>query len=221
MPLFRIETATFTGSAPRQRQDSPRSRPRGVRKADVFTAGRIPVAGDQVLALQDVQGRRPGRSGAPADDVRARPSRPPAMREVQESWKAPAFNAAAVKAASATCGKGLITLCSLPCRLLRFHTLRSSWRPNSRTEIPQRSATGAACLARPPITSPWTPEQDEKLKALAAKGASAIRAAGALKRTISGVRVRARKLGVAFPTVREIRRKLADPDRKRNDISPY
>ena len=64
-------------------------------------------------------------------------------------------------------------------------------------------------MARPPLTSPWTPEQDEQLKALAAQGASAIRAAAALKRPVNSVRIRARKLGVDLPGVRAIRKKLA------------
>jgi hypothetical protein len=64
-------------------------------------------------------------------------------------------------------------------------------------------------LARPPLISLWTPEHDEKLKALAAQGASAVRAAASLKRSISGVRLRARKLGVELPGVREIRKKMA------------
>lgn len=62
---------------------------------------------------------------------------------------------------------------------------------------------------RLPITSPWTPEQDELLKQLAAKGVSALRAAAALKRPTASVRIRARKLGLSLPGVREVRRKLA------------
>lgn len=65
-------------------------------------------------------------------------------------------------------------------------------------------------MARPPITSPWTPEQDEKPKALAAQGASALRAAAALKRPVSSVRIRARKLGLPLPGVRELRRKIRE-----------
>jgi hypothetical protein len=61
---------------------------------------------------------------------------------------------------------------------------------------------------RPPITSPWTPEQDDLLRQLSAKGATALRAAAALKRPTSSVRIRARKLGIPLPGIRETRRKL-------------
>jgi hypothetical protein len=76
-------------------------------------------------------------------------------------------------------------------------------------------------MARPPIVAPWTAEQDEKLKALIAEGVSATRASAVLNRRISGVRARARKLGVAFPTVSQDRKKWADPDRNKNYITPY
>lgn len=61
---------------------------------------------------------------------------------------------------------------------------------------------------RPPLSSPWTPEQDDLLKQLSAKGATALRAAAAMKRPITSVRIRARKLGLSLPGVREVRRKL-------------
>jgi GcrA cell cycle regulator len=64
-------------------------------------------------------------------------------------------------------------------------------------------------MARQPVTSPWTPEQDERLRQLAAQGATALRAAAALKRPLTSVRIRARKLGLSLPGVREVRRKLA------------
>jgi hypothetical protein len=63
-------------------------------------------------------------------------------------------------------------------------------------------------MARPPLTSPWTPEQDERLKVLAAQGATATRAAAALKRPILSVRVRARKLGVPLLGPRALRAKF-------------
>lgn len=65
-------------------------------------------------------------------------------------------------------------------------------------------------MARPPITAPWTPEQDEKLRQLAARNVSIVKAAGAMNRTMSSVKIRAKKLGLSFPGVREIRRKLRD-----------
>ena len=59
-------------------------------------------------------------------------------------------------------------------------------------------------MARRPITSPWTPELDERLRALAAQKATAIRVSAALNRPVSSVRIRARKLGLLFPGVREM-----------------
>ena len=63
-------------------------------------------------------------------------------------------------------------------------------------------------MARRPITSPWTPELDERLRALAAQKATAIRASAALNRPVSSVRIRARKLGLSFPGVREMKARI-------------
>ena len=63
-------------------------------------------------------------------------------------------------------------------------------------------------MVRPPIVSLWTDEQDEQLRQLHAQGASLLRAASAVKRSMSAVRVRARKLGLEFPGVRATKRKL-------------
>ena len=54
----------------------------------------------------------------------------------------------------------------------------------------------------------WTAEENERLKAFAAKGASIIKVAAALKRTTSSVRVQARKLGTPFPTMAEYRKQF-------------
>jgi hypothetical protein len=63
------------------------------------------------------------------------------------------------------------------------------------------------------LLEPWTPQDDERLKILAAQGASIIKAAAALKRKIVGVRIRARSLGCAFPPLRIARKNWADtPD---------
>ena len=51
-------------------------------------------------------------------------------------------------------------------------------------------------------------EDDERLKRLIEEGASALRTASAMKRKVLAVRIRARKLGLAFPTVRERRQQL-------------
>lgn len=46
----------------------------------------------------------------------------------------------------------------------------------------------------------WTKEDDERIRELAAKGASAVRIAGALNRKIQPIRTRARFLGCALPS---------------------
>jgi hypothetical protein len=73
-------------------------------------------------------------------------------------------------------------------------------------------------VVRRPITSPWTPELDERLALLAKQGASAIRAAAALNKPISAVRVRARKLGFELPGVRELKKKIRLLDQQAADL---
>ena len=59
----------------------------------------------------------------------------------------------------------------------------------------------------------WTAEDNERLKALVAKGVSVIKAAAALKRTTVSVRTQARKLGTPFPPMKDYRKKFKDsPD---------
>jgi GcrA cell cycle regulator len=58
----------------------------------------------------------------------------------------------------------------------------------------------------------WTPEENERLKVMVASGASALRAAAAHKCSMIGVRAQARKLGTPFPTVREVKKRLAAYD---------
>jgi hypothetical protein len=60
-----------------------------------------------------------------------------------------------------------------------------------------------------PLTRRWTLEDDELLKDLAARGASLVRAAAALKRKKPTVRERAKKLGCPFPPLHATRKKLA------------
>jgi hypothetical protein len=48
----------------------------------------------------------------------------------------------------------------------------------------------------------WTKEEDERLRAFVAQGASAVKVAAALKRKIVSVRTHARALGCPFPTSR-------------------
>jgi hypothetical protein len=56
----------------------------------------------------------------------------------------------------------------------------------------------------------WTGNDNERLKALVAQGASIVRAAAALQRSTSAVRNQARKLGTPFPALRVARKKWAD-----------
>jgi hypothetical protein len=60
------------------------------------------------------------------------------------------------------------------------------------------------------LSKPWTPEEDERIRSLAAEGASAMRASVALKRNMHSVFGRARKLGCPFQTIRAAREKLAN-----------
>jgi hypothetical protein len=63
------------------------------------------------------------------------------------------------------------------------------------------------------LVRPWTAEDDERLKTLAAQGVSIIKASAVLKRKIARVRTRARATGCAFQPLRFARKKWADtPD---------
>jgi hypothetical protein len=49
------------------------------------------------------------------------------------------------------------------------------------------------------LSAPWTVQDDERLRALVAQGASPVRAAAALRRSKEYIRDRANKLGCPFP----------------------
>jgi hypothetical protein len=53
----------------------------------------------------------------------------------------------------------------------------------------------------------WTESDAARLRALIASGASAIRASVALKRSLSVTKLKARELGVPFPSEAELRAK--------------
>jgi hypothetical protein len=72
-----------------------------------------------------------------------------------------------------------------------------------------------------PLTRRWTPEDDELLKDLAARGASLVRAAAALKRKKPTVRERARKLGCPFPPLYVVRNKMFAQLSRRESHSPW
>jgi DNA-binding NarL/FixJ family response regulator len=52
----------------------------------------------------------------------------------------------------------------------------------------------------------WTPEEVETLRALAEAGASQTRIAARLNRSLSAIRITARKLGIALKSTKEIRK---------------
>ena len=56
----------------------------------------------------------------------------------------------------------------------------------------------------------WTAEENERLKAFAAKGVSVIKVAAALQRTTASVRTQARKLGTPFPHMADYRKQFRD-----------
>jgi hypothetical protein len=60
------------------------------------------------------------------------------------------------------------------------------------------------------LIEPWTAEDEERLRALVAQGASIVRASAAIRRRKVVVRERAKKLGCPFPTLAAARRKWAD-----------
>jgi GcrA cell cycle regulator len=65
------------------------------------------------------------------------------------------------------------------------------------------------------IRARWSHEEDERLKTLVASGASALRAAGAFKCSVSVIRGRAWKLGCPFPSIREAKKRRAERETAR------
>jgi hypothetical protein len=58
--------------------------------------------------------------------------------------------------------------------------------------------------------TPWTDEENERLRQLARDGVSIFRAAAALKRKTASIRNQARKIGCRFPNIREARSKRSE-----------
>jgi len=52
----------------------------------------------------------------------------------------------------------------------------------------------------------WTEEDAERLKALILSGASAVRASAALKRPLTTVKLKARKMGIPCPHDRDLKK---------------
>jgi hypothetical protein len=63
---------------------------------------------------------------------------------------------------------------------------------------------------RPNKKPSWTEDENGRLQAMVAQGASVIRAAGGFKRSTVSVRNQARKLGTPFPPHRTARKKWAE-----------
>jgi hypothetical protein len=64
----------------------------------------------------------------------------------------------------------------------------------------------------PRVTSvSWTPEQLEQLQQLVSKGASAARAAAALRRSMQSVKDKARHIGLPFPRRKALRARRQVP----------
>jgi hypothetical protein len=61
---------------------------------------------------------------------------------------------------------------------------------------------------------PWTPEENDRLIAMVAKGASVVRATAAFDRTIVNVRSQALKFGAPFRPNRIARLKWAAPPKR-------
>jgi hypothetical protein len=79
-----------------------------------------------------------------------------------------------------------------------------------KSQLVENSNFGSAVSLR---KTPWTDEENERLRQLATSGASIFRAAAALKRKTSSIRTQARKIGCPFPTIKEIRLKSShSPD---------
>jgi hypothetical protein len=61
--------------------------------------------------------------------------------------------------------------------------------------------------------TPWTAEENERLRQLATSGVSIFRAAAALKRKTGSIRTQARKIGCPLPTIKDMRLKSShSPD---------
>ena len=67
---------------------------------------------------------------------------------------------------------------------------------------------------------PWTDEETARLKELHAAGATALRASVVLKRSRKNLMDRARRLGIPFPTPRELKKRQLERERAILDETP-
>jgi hypothetical protein len=80
--------------------------------------------------------------------------------------------------------------------------------PRARLDFLENSSINGTDMRRI-NRAPWTPEDNERVKVLATGGASALRAAAALKCSVLSVRNQARKLGTPFPSRGETKKRLS------------
>jgi transposase-like protein len=71
-----------------------------------------------------------------------------------------------------------------------------------------------------PIRRAWTPEENERLKEMIAKGLPPFRMVAAFKRNLISVRSQARKLGIHFPSLRQTRREMNEAQRESAPAHP-
>lgn len=63
-----------------------------------------------------------------------------------------------------------------------------------------------------PLVRPWSDADVERLRVMAAAGASPIKCAAALRRNVQAIRRQAGRLGIRLPTLREQRKRLRDAE---------
>src|SRR6266481_9475997 len=81
----------------------------------------LPLAGDQVRALQDAERRRPRGDEAPADHLRARSRQPAALPQMRQGGPASIRDSATIRlAASPPANRSLTDVQSLLCRPLDY-----------------------------------------------------------------------------------------------------
>ncbi|WP_398477713.1 hypothetical protein [Tardiphaga sp.] len=63
-----------------------------------------------------------------------------------------------------------------------------------------------------PLVKPWSEADIERLRVMAAAGASPIKCAAALRRNVQAIRRQASRLGIHLPTLREQRKRLREAE---------
>jgi hypothetical protein len=92
---------------------------------------------------------------------------------------------------------------------IKSHLVKSQ----SESRMPEIGTSGRTVSLR---KTPWTDEENERLRQLATSGVSIFRAAATLKRKTGSIRTQARKIGCPFPTIKEMRLKSSlSPDGQR------